>query len=106
MSGHPTVKWAQRSDEVFITIELPDAQDVKLRLKPEGKFLFSATTGPDMDFGDFDFSKINMGGGEGFDMAEGEDDDDNDTEDETVKELSASKKDASLSGAAPEVKSV
>ncbi|KAK8692117.1 hypothetical protein V6N13_075597 [Hibiscus sabdariffa] len=47
MSRHPTVKWAQRSDEVFITIELPDAKDVKLRLEPEGKFLFSATSGAD-----------------------------------------------------------
>ncbi|OMP09671.1 HSP20-like chaperone [Corchorus olitorius] len=44
---HPTVKWAQRSDVVFITIELPDAQDVKLKLEPEGKFYFSATSGAD-----------------------------------------------------------
>ncbi|XVE60862.1 hypothetical protein DITRI_Ditri05aG0160900 [Diplodiscus trichospermus] len=149
MSRHPTVKWAQRSDVVFITIELPDAQDVKLKLEPEGKFFFSATSGvdkvpyevdmdlldkidfaeskasigkrnicylvkkaenkwwsrllkkeakppvflkvdwdrwvdedeedednkvaSDMDFGDFDFSKLNMGGGEGFGTAEGED---------------------------------
>ncbi|OMO89236.1 HSP20-like chaperone [Corchorus capsularis] len=47
MSRHPTVKWAQRSDVVFITIELPDAQDVKLKLEPEGKFYFSATSGAD-----------------------------------------------------------
>ncbi|KAM1030351.1 hypothetical protein ACFX13_034972 [Malus domestica] len=32
---------------VYITIDLPDAQDVKLKLEPEGKFLFSATTGPE-----------------------------------------------------------
>ncbi len=32
---------------MFITIELPDAEDVKLKLEPEGKFLFSATSGPD-----------------------------------------------------------
>ncbi|GAB4836176.1 hypothetical protein Ancab_001089 [Ancistrocladus abbreviatus] len=43
MSRHPAVKWAQRSDKVFITIELPDAKDVKLKLEPEGKFIFSAT---------------------------------------------------------------
>ncbi|XP_021819733.1 uncharacterized protein Os08g0359500-like isoform X3 [Prunus avium] len=47
MSRHPNVKWAQRSDTVYITIDLPDAQDVKLNLEPEGKFLFSATTGPE-----------------------------------------------------------
>ncbi|GMG99522.1 hypothetical protein Nepgr_001362 [Nepenthes gracilis] len=43
MSRHPSVKWAQRSDKVFITIELPDAKDIKLKLEPEGKFIFSAT---------------------------------------------------------------
>ncbi|KAK7268235.1 hypothetical protein RIF29_20930 [Crotalaria pallida] len=42
---HPPVKWAQRSDELYITVELPDAQDVKFRLEPEGKFYFSATAG-------------------------------------------------------------
>ncbi|XP_062020703.1 uncharacterized protein LOC133737097 [Rosa rugosa] len=45
MSRHPTVKWAQQPDTLYITIELPDAEDVKLKLEPEGKFLFSATTG-------------------------------------------------------------
>lgn len=44
-SRHPTVKWAQRSDWVYITVELPDAEDVKLKLEPEGKFFFSATSG-------------------------------------------------------------
>ncbi|XP_068658144.1 co-chaperone protein p23-1-like [Aristolochia californica] len=43
MSRHPTVKWAQRSDKVFLTVELPDAKDVKVKLEAEGKFLFSAT---------------------------------------------------------------
>ncbi|XWS24887.1 hypothetical protein CRYUN_Cryun27aG0023600 [Craigia yunnanensis] len=182
MSRHPTVKWAQRSDVIFITIELPDAQDVKLKLEPEGKFFFSATSGmdkipyevdmdlhekidvheskasvgkrnicylvkkaenkwwsrllkqegkppvflkvdwdrwvdededdqdnkgkvaPDTDFGNFDFSKLNMGGGEGFGAAEGEDDDDSDTEEENVEELPPLMKDASSSGAEPEVK--
>ncbi|KAL2942941.1 Co-chaperone protein p23-1 [Bienertia sinuspersici] len=42
MSRHPSVKWAQRSDKLYITIELPDANDVKLNLEPEGKFFFSA----------------------------------------------------------------
>ncbi|GFZ09987.1 hypothetical protein Acr_21g0005860 [Actinidia rufa] len=47
MSRHPTVKWAQRSDKLSITIELPDAKDVKLKLEPEGEFFFSATGGVD-----------------------------------------------------------
>uniref|UniRef100_A0A5B6YN71 Co-chaperone protein p23 n=1 Tax=Davidia involucrata TaxID=16924 RepID=A0A5B6YN71_DAVIN len=47
MSRHPTVKWAQRSDTLYITIDLPDAKDVKLKLEPEGKFFFSATSGAD-----------------------------------------------------------
>lgn len=28
-----------------MTIELPEAKDVKLKLEPEGKFFFSATSG-------------------------------------------------------------
>ncbi|XP_055833387.1 co-chaperone protein p23-1-like [Solanum dulcamara] len=47
MSRHPTVKWAQRSDKLFITVELPDAKNVKLKLEPEGKFFFSATARAD-----------------------------------------------------------
>ncbi|XP_010499807.1 PREDICTED: uncharacterized protein OsI_027940-like isoform X3 [Camelina sativa] len=43
---HPTVKWAQRSDKVYITVELPDAEDVKVKLEPHGKFFFSATSEP------------------------------------------------------------
>ncbi|KAG6774394.1 hypothetical protein POTOM_021747 [Populus tomentosa] len=46
-SRHPSVKWAQRSDKLFITVQLPDAQDVKFKLEPEGKFIFSATSGVD-----------------------------------------------------------
>lgn len=165
MSRHPPVKWAQRSDELYITVELPDAQDVKLKLEPEGKFYFSATAGADkipyeididlfdkidvnnskanvgsriifylvkkaenkwwdrllkqggkppiflkvdwnkwvdedeeqdskpvsdMDFGDIDFSKLNMGGGEGLDINDaGEDDDDeSDTEEEATGQAS------------------
>nr|XP_043618449.1 co-chaperone protein p23-1-like [Erigeron canadensis] len=47
MSRHPTLKWAQRADVVFITIDLPDAKDVNLKLEPEGGFYFSATAGAD-----------------------------------------------------------
>lgn len=45
MSRHPTLRWAQTSDRLFITIDLPDAQDVKLKLEPEGNFSFSAVSG-------------------------------------------------------------
>ncbi|CAI8593827.1 unnamed protein product [Vicia faba] len=169
MSRHPTVKWAQRSDEVLITVELPDAQNVKLKLEPEGKFYFFATAGTekipyevdidlfdkidvdnsetsassrhicylvkkaenkwwdrllkqggkspsflkvdwdkwidedevnepdansvsDMDFGDVDFSKLNMGGGGdglGFDAADDDDDDESDSEEEDTEEASS-----------------
>ncbi|WOH07072.1 hypothetical protein DCAR_0626501 [Daucus carota subsp. sativus] len=47
MSRHPTIKWAQRSDVLYITIELPDAEDVNTKLEPEGRLYFSATSGPD-----------------------------------------------------------
>ncbi|CAN4116394.1 unnamed protein product [Withania somnifera] len=47
MYRHPIVKWAQRSDKLFVTVELPDAKNVKLKLEPEGKFFFSATAGAD-----------------------------------------------------------
>ncbi|KAF4349792.1 co-chaperone protein p23-1-like isoform X1 [Cannabis sativa] len=43
MSRHPYVKWAQRSDKIFITVDLLDAKDVKLKLEPDGRFIFSAT---------------------------------------------------------------
>ncbi|KAJ9675445.1 hypothetical protein PVL29_024389 [Vitis rotundifolia] len=164
MDRHPTVKWAQRSDTIYITIDLPDAKDVNLKLEPEGKFFFSATSGADkipyeididlfdkvdvneskasiglrnirylvkkaankwwsrllkqegkppvflkvdwdkwvdedeepedkqgadMDFGDFDFSKLNMGGGEDLDddaADKDEENDDSDTEEEVAAE--------------------
>lgn len=65
-SRHPTVKWAQRTDRVYITIDLPDAQDVKLKLEPEGKFFFSATSGPDkipyeVDIDLYDKVDVNVG---------------------------------------------
>ncbi|KAH6778231.1 hypothetical protein C2S51_009543 [Perilla frutescens var. frutescens] len=163
MSRHPLVKWAQRSDKLFITIELPDAKNVKLKLDAEGKFSFSATSGADnrayeidfdlydkvdvdeskastttrnivylvkkveskwwsrllkqegkppvflkvdwdkwvdedeekpggdMDFGDFDFSKLNMGGAEDFDTggADEDEDDESDTDEEENEKPSA-----------------
>ncbi|CAN6325063.1 unnamed protein product, partial [Urochloa humidicola] len=62
MSRHPITKWAQRSDRVFLTIELPDAKDVKLNLKPEGHFNFSANGSDDLPY-EFDlelFDAVNV----------------------------------------------
>ncbi|MCO5577011.1 hypothetical protein L7F22_030833 [Adiantum nelumboides] len=47
MSRHPEIVWAQRSDCIFLTVELPDAKNTKVKLEPEGKFYFSAVAGPD-----------------------------------------------------------
>ncbi|XP_024162257.1 uncharacterized protein OsI_027940 isoform X3 [Rosa chinensis] len=45
MSRLPEVKWAQREDKVFLTVLLPDAKDAKVKLEPEGAFIFSASAG-------------------------------------------------------------
>ncbi|XP_072989943.1 uncharacterized protein OsI_027940-like isoform X1 [Typha latifolia] len=45
MSRHPEVKWAQRLDKVYVTVQLPDAKDVKVNLEPDGSFTFSGTAG-------------------------------------------------------------
>ncbi|KAL2334986.1 hypothetical protein Fmac_016199 [Flemingia macrophylla] len=63
LSREPLVKWAQRSDVLYITVELADANDVKLKLKPEGKFYFSATAGAEKIHYELDidlFDKINV----------------------------------------------
>ncbi|KAM0938036.1 putative CS domain, HSP20-like chaperone [Dioscorea sansibarensis] len=44
-SRHPEVKWAERSDKVYLTVLLPDAKNVKVNLEPDGIFTFSATAG-------------------------------------------------------------
>ncbi|XP_039036776.1 uncharacterized protein Os08g0359500-like isoform X3 [Hibiscus syriacus] len=45
MSRYPEVKWAQRADKVFITVQLSDSKDAKVNLEPEGVFNFSGTVG-------------------------------------------------------------
>lgn len=57
MGRHPEVKWAQRSDKVFLTVELPDAKEPKTKIEPEGKFCFLAM-GYELDMDLFD--KINV----------------------------------------------
>ncbi|CAJ1969063.1 unnamed protein product [Sphenostylis stenocarpa] len=45
MSRHPEVKWAQRLDKAYVTIQLPDAKNAKVDLTPDGVFTFSASAG-------------------------------------------------------------
>ncbi|XP_074557836.1 uncharacterized protein OsI_027940-like [Curcuma longa] len=62
MSRSPEVKWAQRIDKVYITVQLPDARDVKVNLEPDGIFTFSATAGAASNFYELKlelFDKVN-----------------------------------------------
>ncbi len=45
MSRHPEVKWAQRVDKVYVTVQLPDSKNAKVDLTPDGVFTFSASAG-------------------------------------------------------------
>jgi hypothetical protein len=45
MARHPEILWAQRSDKVFLTVELLDAKSPDVKLEPEGRFSFAATVG-------------------------------------------------------------
>ena len=36
----PDLKWAQRKDRLFVTIDLPDVESPQISLKPEGKLMF------------------------------------------------------------------
>ncbi|KAI4301401.1 hypothetical protein L6164_034684 [Bauhinia variegata] len=45
MSRHPEVKWAQRVDKVYITVQLSDSKNAKVDLTPDGVFTFSASAG-------------------------------------------------------------
>ncbi|KAF7818211.1 CS domain protein [Senna tora] len=44
-SRHPEVKWAERVDKVYITVQLPDSKNAKVDLTPDGIFTFSASAG-------------------------------------------------------------
>ncbi|KAG2578332.1 hypothetical protein PVAP13_6NG228900 [Panicum virgatum] len=48
MSRHPEVKWAQRIDKVYITVQLSDAKDAKVNLEPDGVFTFSGSAGTNL----------------------------------------------------------
>jgi len=43
----PAVKWAQREDKIFLTINLTQCKDAKVEILPEGKFSFTGHGGPD-----------------------------------------------------------
>ncbi|KAK4775562.1 hypothetical protein SAY87_023523 [Trapa incisa] len=71
MSRHPELKWAQRKDQVFLTVVLPDAKDAKVNLEPDGIFTFTAKGGAEnnsyelklelFDKVNVEESKINIG---------------------------------------------
>ncbi|RDX85853.1 hypothetical protein CR513_32895, partial [Mucuna pruriens] len=71
MSRHPEVKWAQRSDKVYVTVQLPDSKNAKVDLTPDGIFTFSANAGAQghlyelklelFDKANVEESKINVG---------------------------------------------
>ncbi|XP_073054245.1 uncharacterized protein OsI_027940-like isoform X2 [Primulina eburnea] len=71
MSRHPEVKWAEREDKVYLTVQLADAKNPKVNLDPEGVFTFSASAGTDdnlyelkldlLDKVNVEESKINIG---------------------------------------------
>ncbi|KAL2345411.1 hypothetical protein Fmac_006696 [Flemingia macrophylla] len=44
-SLHPEVKWAQRVDKVYVTVQLADSKNAKVDLTPEGIFTFSGSAG-------------------------------------------------------------
>ncbi|KAL7198940.1 hypothetical protein ACSBR2_021267 [Camellia fascicularis] len=70
-SRHPEVTWAQRLDKVYITVLLPDAKNAKVKLEPDGSFIFSASAGAEnhlyelkldlFDKVNVEESKINVG---------------------------------------------
>lgn len=45
VSRHPEVKWAERLDKVYLTIQLPDAKDANVDVQPDGTFTFSGNAG-------------------------------------------------------------
>ncbi|KAK7337440.1 hypothetical protein VNO77_18015 [Canavalia gladiata] len=71
MSRHPEVKWAQRVDKVYITVQLPDSKNAKVDLTPDGIFSFSGSAGAEdrqyelklelFDKVNVEESKINVG---------------------------------------------
>ncbi|XP_061365510.1 uncharacterized protein OsI_027940 isoform X2 [Gastrolobium bilobum] len=71
MSRHPEVKWAQRVDKVYITVQLADSKNAKVDLTPDGVFTFSGSAGAEdhqyelklelFDKVNVEESKINVG---------------------------------------------
>ena len=44
MSDHPNLKWAERKDKLFVTIELIEVKDAKIDLVNESRLTFSGTS--------------------------------------------------------------
>ncbi|XP_052175597.1 uncharacterized protein OsI_027940 [Diospyros lotus] len=63
MSRHPEVKWAERLDKAYITVQLPDAQNAKVNLEPDGVFTFSGSAGAENNLYEVKldlFDKVNV----------------------------------------------
>ncbi|KAI4349652.1 hypothetical protein L6164_010216 [Bauhinia variegata] len=63
MSRYPEVKWAQRVDKVYITVQLPDSKNAKVDLTPDGVFTFSASAGAEDNLYELKlelFDKVNV----------------------------------------------
>ena len=43
-SDHPNLKWAERKDKVFVTIELNDVKDPKIELTDDNRLKFSGSS--------------------------------------------------------------
>ena len=44
MSDHPNLKWAERKDKLFVTIELIEVKDAKIDIVNENRLTFSGTS--------------------------------------------------------------
>jgi prostaglandin-E synthase len=44
MSDHPNLKWAERKDKLFVTIELIEVKDAKIDIVNESRLTFSGTS--------------------------------------------------------------
>jgi len=46
----PSVLWAQRTDKIFLTVEVSDSKDVSIDFQPEGRLHFSCSNGEGKEY--------------------------------------------------------
>lgn len=46
----PPLVWAPRADRIYVSVEIPDATNVKVALQDEGRLKLSATSGDQINF--------------------------------------------------------